>query len=98
MATFRYRFVRTMGDKVIGVAVLPPDGGLMLRIGQRDFDFDGRTAPKLESLDLYIETISEKPEFRRLEIHNVDRIREIDLDRFISLALFLKHVQAVADD
>ena len=87
-----------MGDKVIGVAVCPPEGGLMLRIGQRDFDFDLRTAPKLESLDLYIETIADKPEFKKLEIHHVTHIRQIELDRFISMALFMQKIAPLNDD
>ena len=96
MATYRYRLIRTIRDEAIGVALEPPDGGLMLRLGQRDFDFDGRRAPKLEQLNLYIETISEKPEFRPLGIDNVGPVKQIDLDRFVSTALFFQKVKALA--
>ncbi|MBC7543379.1 MAG: hypothetical protein H7338_11675 [Candidatus Sericytochromatia bacterium] len=98
MATYRFRFIRTHSDKVVGVALCPPEGGLTMRIGQREFDFDVQTAPKLASLDLYIETIADKPEFKAFGIHNVSRIHEIELDRFISMALFQQKVQSLNDD
>jgi hypothetical protein len=96
MATYRYRFIRTMFDKPVGIAVQPPEGGLMLRIGQRDLDFGGPRTPQLESLDNYIDTIAAKPEFKALQIDHCSRVRTIDLDRFVSMALFMQKVQHLA--
>jgi hypothetical protein len=98
MPTYRYRIIRTMFDKAIGVAVQPPEGGLLLRLGQRDLDFDKAKAPKLESLDFYIDQIAAKPEYKALQIDNYGKIREINLDRFISLALFMQKVQHLTSD
>lgn len=98
MATYRYRLIRTMYDKVVGVAVQPPGGGLMLRLGQKDLDFDPRTAPKLESLDLYVHELTAKPEARALQVDNLGPVRRIELDRFVSLANFQQKVENLADD
>lgn len=98
MAKYRYRLIRTMFDKAVGVAVEPPGGGLLLRLGQRDLDFDGAKAPKLESLDYYVDNIAAKPEFKALQIDNCGGVKSIDLDRFISLALFLQKVQSLPED
>lgn len=73
MASYRYRFLRTMYDKIVGVAVQKPDGELIMQIGSNLIEFD-QGAPKLEMLNLYVEKIAEMPKYKPLQIYDVSRI------------------------
>jgi len=73
MAVYRYRYLRTMYDKIVGVAVEAPSGELIMQVGREMIEF-GSGAPKLEMLNLYVEKISEKPSFKALKIYDVSRI------------------------
>lgn len=73
MATYRYRFLRTMYDKIVGVAVQKPDGSLIMQIGRQLVEF-GHDAPNLNMLNHYVETISEKPQFKALNIYDVSKV------------------------
>lgn len=73
MATYRYRYLRTMYDKIVGVAVQKPDGSLIMQIGKQLIEF-GSDAPSLNMLNHYVETIAEKPQFKPLGIYDVSNV------------------------
>lgn len=73
MATYRYRYLRTMYDKIVGVAVQKPDGSLIMQIGKQLIEF-GNDAPSLNMLNHYVETIAEKPQFKPLAIYDVSKV------------------------
>ena len=73
MATYRYRFLRTMYDKIVGVAVQKPDGSLMMQVGTQLIEF-GQDAPSLNILNHYVDTIAEKPQFKALKIYDVSKV------------------------
>lgn len=81
MAKYRFRFLRTMYDKIVGVAVETPSGELIMQIGGKLIEFD-RGAPKLEMLNLYVEKIAEMPKYKPLQIYDVSKI--YSTDRFIN--------------
>ncbi|MEZ0370690.1 MAG: hypothetical protein ACAI44_16485, partial [Candidatus Sericytochromatia bacterium] len=65
MAKYRFRFFRTMYDKIVGIAVEKPNGELIIQMGREMIEF-GQGAPKLEMLNLYAEKIAEKPKYKPL--------------------------------
>lgn len=73
MSVYRYRYLRTMYDKIVGVAVQKPNGDLIMQVGTQLIEFD-QQAPSLEMLHHYVEKISEKPAFKALKIYDVSRI------------------------
>ncbi len=73
MATYRYRYLRTMHDKIVGVAVQKPGGELIMQIGRQLIEF-GADAPSLNMLNHYVETIAEKPQFKALKIYDVSKV------------------------
>lgn len=73
MSTYRFRYLRTMYDKIVGVAVEKPNGELIMQVGTQLIEFDNN-APKLEMMHLYVEKIAEKPTFKALQIYDVSRI------------------------
>lgn len=73
MAVYRYRYFRTMYDKIVGVAVEKPNGQLIMQIGRQMLEFE-QSAPKLEMLHLYAEKIAEKPAYKALQIYDVSNI------------------------
>lgn len=73
MATYRYRYLRTMYDKIVGVAVEKPGKELIMQVGRQLIEFDNN-APSLEMLHLYVEKIAEKPSFKALQIYDVSKI------------------------
>jgi hypothetical protein len=73
MSVYRFRYLRTMYDKIVGVAVEKPTGELIMQVGRQLIEFD-QGAPKLEMLHLYVEKISEKPAFKALQIYDVSKI------------------------
>lgn len=81
MASYRYRYLRTMYDKIVGVAVQKPDGELVMQVGTQLIEFE-QGAPKLEMLNLYVEKIAEMPKFKPLQIYDISKI--YTTDRFIS--------------
>lgn len=81
MAKYRYRYLRTMYDKIVGVAVQKPDGELIMQVGTQVIEFD-QGAPKLEMLNLYVDKISEMPKFKPLQIYDISKI--YTTDRFVS--------------
>lgn len=70
---YRYRYFRTMYDKIVGVAVQKPNGQLIMQIGRQMIEFED-SAPSLEMLHHYAEKISEKPAFKALQIYDVSKI------------------------
>ncbi|PKL74669.1 MAG: hypothetical protein CVV27_19320 [Candidatus Melainabacteria bacterium HGW-Melainabacteria-1] len=81
MAKFRYRYLRTMYDKIVGVAVEKPGGDLIMQIGNQMIEFD-KGAPKLEMLNLYVEKIADMPKYKPLNIYDVSNI--YTTDRFVN--------------
>lgn len=77
MAKYRYRYLRTMYDKIVGVAVQKPNGDLIMQVGTQILEFDEQ-APSLEMMKHYVETISEKAAFKALKIYDVSRIYSTD--------------------
>lgn len=73
MSRCRYRYLRTMYDKIVGVAVELPNGELIMQVGREMIEF-GAGSPKLEMLNLYVEKIADKPKFKPLQIYDVSRI------------------------
>lgn len=73
MSIYRYRYLRTMYDKIVGVAVQKPNGELIMQIDKNLIEF-GDGAPKLEMLNLYLEKIAEMPKYKPLQIYDVSRI------------------------
>lgn len=73
MAKYRYRYLRTMYDKIVGVAVQKPNGDLVMQVGTQLLEFNDN-APSLEMMQHYVETISEKAAFKALKIYDVSRI------------------------
>ena len=74
---FRYRFLRTMHDKIVGVAVEKPGKQLVLQIGREILEFD-QNAPSLDMIKHYVEKISEKPKYKALQIYDVSNIYTTD--------------------
>jgi hypothetical protein len=66
MSVYRFRYLRTMYDKIVGIAVEKPSGRQFIEFNQG--------APKLEMLHLYVEKIAEKPAFKALQIYDVSKI------------------------
>jgi len=81
---YRYRLLRTLRNDIVGVALDPPDDDLIMKIGDEVLEFDS-TAPKLEFLQVFIEKIAEKPQFKNLGLYDCGRIRELDARDYISL-------------
>lgn len=81
MARYRYRYFRTMYDKIVGVAVEKPDGELIMQMGTQMIEFQ-QGAPKLEMLNLYAEKIADMPRYKPLQIYDVSKI--YTTDRFVS--------------
>lgn len=73
MSVYRFRYLRTMHDKIVGVAVEKPNGELIMQVGRQLIEFE-QGAPKLEMLHLYVEKIAEKPAFKALQIYDVSKI------------------------
>lgn len=89
---YRYRLLRTIRDKVVGIALEKLDGELVIQLGNNVIEFD-KNAPRLEELPLYIEKISEKREYKNLELYDCTKIRLLDPSQFISI----KHLMETAD-
>ena len=70
---YRYRYLRTMYDKIVGVAVQKPNGALIMQIGRQMIEFD-QDAPSLNMLQHYVETIANKPQFKALKIYDVSKV------------------------
>lgn len=70
---YRFRYFRTMYDKIVGVAVEKPDGELIIQMGKEMIEFQ-QGAPKLEMLNLYAEKIAEMPKYKPLQIYDVSKI------------------------
>jgi hypothetical protein len=87
MSTYRFRYLRTMYDKIVGVAVEKPNGELIMQVGTQLIEFD-TNAPKLEMMHLYVEKIAEKPTFKALQIYDVSRI--YTTQNFTSCAQLMK--------
>jgi hypothetical protein len=73
MSVYRFRYLRTMYDKIVGIAVEKPSGELVMQVGRQFIEFN-QGAPKLEMLHLYVEKIAEKPAFKALQIYDVSKI------------------------
>ncbi len=73
MSVYRFRYLRTMYDKIVGIAVEKPSGELIMQVGRQFIEFN-QGAPKLEMLHLYVEKIAEKPAFKALKIYDVSKI------------------------
>lgn len=76
MPTYRYRHLITIRDQVVGVALETP-GGLTLRLGSEEIEFD-HNAPKLENLPLFVEKISENPQYKKLELWGCGPIKRLE--------------------
>ncbi|MFN4150205.1 MAG: hypothetical protein ACK4IX_04625 [Candidatus Sericytochromatia bacterium] len=81
---YRYRLLRTIRNEIVGVAVDPPDDDLIIKLGDQVIEFD-HNAPILENLAVFIEKMSQKPDFKHLGLYDCGRIREIKSIDFISL-------------
>jgi len=81
---YRYRLLRTLRNDIVGVVLDPPDDDLIMKIGDEVIEFND-TAPKLEFLQIFIEKISEKPQYKALGLYDCGRIRELDARDYISL-------------
>lgn len=81
---YRYRLLRTIRDKVVGVAVDPPDDDLIIKLGDEVIEFDDN-APLLEHMNSFIERIAQKPQYKHLELYDCGKIRELDKNDFVSL-------------
>ncbi|MFN8673717.1 MAG: hypothetical protein U0457_16775 [Candidatus Sericytochromatia bacterium] len=87
---YRYRILRTIRNEPVGVAVDPPDDDLVIKIGDHVIEFD-KNAPHLEDINLFIERISQKPEYQELGLYDCGKIREINQKDFISLDDLIKN-------
>lgn len=70
---YRFRYLRTMYDKIVGVAVEKPNGDLIMQVGRDLIEFD-ENKPKLEMMHLYVEKISEMPKYKSLQIYDVSKV------------------------
>lgn len=88
MPQFRYRQLITIRDQVVGVAVETP-GGLVMRLGQEVVEFD-QNAPRLENLPLYIDTISDNPQYKKLELWGCGPIKRLDAPQLPELGRLMR--------
>lgn len=70
---YRFRYFRTMYDKIVGIVVEKPNGQLIMQIGRQQIEFEDN-APKLEMMHLYVEKIADKPGYKELKIYDVSKI------------------------
>ncbi len=87
---YRYRILRTIRDEPIGVAVDPPDDDMIIKVGDEVIEFDNN-APLLEHINLFIEKIANKPQYKHLGLYDCGKIREISQRDFISLDDLIKN-------
>lgn len=69
---YKYRYLRTMYDKIVGVAVQKPNGELIMQVGKDIIHFEN-DAPRIDMMHHYVETIANKPKYKPLEIWDVSR-------------------------